>query len=184
MAEVILKEDLKVSYPDLIAARPATALGYANRHYYDDLDPLCQKFKETVIKETAKEKEMKVRNETPYKCCVKRIIFNDPATIVFWKDGSKTVVKCIEGEKFVPYYGFLAALAKKVYGTNSEVNRIIKNAFYEKKEEPIVKTAIYNNPADSMPRDEKGHFVSYKELMNANSKKDKKSKKSKEHKKK
>lgn len=25
---------------------------------------------------------------------IKNVIFNDPATIVFWKDGTKTVVKC------------------------------------------------------------------------------------------
>lgn len=30
-------------------------------------------------------------NYTPI---VERVIFNHPATIIFWKDGSKTVVKC------------------------------------------------------------------------------------------
>ena len=27
---------------------------------------------------------------------IKKVIFNPPATIVFWEDGSKTVVKCRE----------------------------------------------------------------------------------------
>lgn len=58
---------------------------------------------------------------------VDRIIFNNPATVVFWTDGTKTVVKCMEGQEFSEYYGFLAALAKKVYGTNSAVKRIVKN---------------------------------------------------------
>lgn len=57
---------------------------------------------------------------------VKRIIFNDPATIVFWEDGTKTVVKCMEGYEFSEYYGFVCALAKKLYGSNSKVVSVIK----------------------------------------------------------
>ena len=58
---------------------------------------------------------------------VDRIIFHKPATIVFWADGTKTVVKCMEGQEYSKYYGFLCALAKKVYGTNSAVERIVKS---------------------------------------------------------
>lgn len=61
----------------------------------------------------------------------KKIIFNPPATIVFWEDGSKTVVKCRKGTEFDPYYGFTCALAKKVYGNNSQVNRIVNQAILE-----------------------------------------------------
>lgn len=57
---------------------------------------------------------------------VKRIIFHNPATIVFWKDETKTVVKCMEGQEFSKYYGFLAAVAKKCYGNNSKINRMIE----------------------------------------------------------
>ena len=57
---------------------------------------------------------------------VRRILFNDPATIVFWKDGTKTVVRVTEGDRYVPYYGFLAALAKKVYGSNTRVQEMIR----------------------------------------------------------
>ena len=64
---------------------------------------------------------------------VDRIIFHDPATIVFWTDGTKTVVKCMEGQKFSEYYGFLAALAKKIYGTNSAVERIVRQYSAEAK---------------------------------------------------
>ena len=31
---------------------------------------------------------------------IEKVIFNDPATIVIWADGSKTVVKCQEGDVF------------------------------------------------------------------------------------
>lgn len=49
-------------------------------------------------------------------CEIGKVIFNDPATIVFWKDGSKTVVKCREGETFDKWTGLSMALAKRVYG--------------------------------------------------------------------
>lgn len=55
----------------------------------------------------------------------KRIIFNNPATVVFWADGTKTVVKTMEGDKFDEYAGFAAALCKKIYGNNSKVKHMI-----------------------------------------------------------
>ena len=50
---------------------------------------------------------------------IDRILFNDPATIVFWEDGTKTVVKCMTGEKFERYAGFAAAVMKKMFGSTS-----------------------------------------------------------------
>ena len=57
---------------------------------------------------------------------VERIIYHEPATIVFWSDGTKTVVKCMKEQEFNKYYGFIAALAKRVFGSNSAVERIIR----------------------------------------------------------
>lgn len=56
---------------------------------------------------------------------IERVIFHDPATIVYWKDGTKTVVKA-QNEKFDKEKGMLAAIAKKVYGNNGSFNNIIK----------------------------------------------------------
>lgn len=36
----------------------------------------------------------------PWDLRIKKIIFNGPATIVMWTDGTKTVVKCAEDEVF------------------------------------------------------------------------------------
>ena len=49
---------------------------------------------------------------------IKNVIFNDPATIVFWEDGTKTVVKCQDGDEFDPEKGLAMAIAKKAYGNN------------------------------------------------------------------
>ena len=42
---------------------------------------------------------------------IKNVIFNDPATIVFWEDGTKTVVKCQDGDEFDPEKGLAMAIA-------------------------------------------------------------------------
>lgn len=47
---------------------------------------------------------------------IKNVIFNPPATIVFWADGTKTVVKA-HGEEFDPEKGLAMAIAKKALGT-------------------------------------------------------------------
>lgn len=47
---------------------------------------------------------------------IKDVIFNPPATIVFWKDGTKTVVKCQEEDLYDPEKGLAMAIAKKAMG--------------------------------------------------------------------
>ena len=37
---------------------------------------------------------------------VRNVIFNPPATIVFWEDGMKTVVKCSKDDTYDPERGF------------------------------------------------------------------------------
>lgn len=50
---------------------------------------------------------------------IKNIIFNPPATIVFWSDNTKTVVKCDESyESYDPEKGLAMAISKKLMGDN------------------------------------------------------------------
>ncbi len=55
-----------------------------------------------------------------------RIVKSGPCTIVFWKDGSKTVVRCPVDTVPNDYEAFTAALAIKVFGTNSQVKKLIR----------------------------------------------------------
>ena len=58
---------------------------------------------------------------------IKRIIVNNLATIVFWEDGTKTVVKIsdadMEDGKYDIYAGVSYAIAKKLFGSNSAFKR-------------------------------------------------------------
>ena len=58
---------------------------------------------------------------------IKNVIFNDPATIVFWNDGTKTVVKCQDCDDFDPEKGLAMAITKKAYGNKgSYCNKLKK----------------------------------------------------------
>lgn len=62
----------------------------------------------------------------------KRIIINGIATIVFWEDGTKSVVKCAEGDEKNVYDAFNAALAIKVFGSNSKLKKTINSLVEDK----------------------------------------------------
>lgn len=47
---------------------------------------------------------------------IKKIIFNDPATIIIWGNDDKTIVKCGEGETYDPEKGMAMAIAKHFLG--------------------------------------------------------------------
>lgn len=63
-----------------------------------------------------------------------RIIRSGRATIIYWTDGSKTIVKRSEEQADDPYYAFCAAVAKRVYETNSRIKRILEKKTVEQKE--------------------------------------------------
>lgn len=66
---------------------------------------------------------------------IKNVIFNDPATIVFWEDGTKTVVKCQDGDEFDPEKGLAMAIVKKAYGNKGNYCNKLKK--WLPKEEPV-----------------------------------------------
>ena len=53
------------------------------------------------------------------------VVFNGPATIIFWADGTKTVVKAIYDE-FDPEKGLAMAIAKKALGNKGNYFNVIK----------------------------------------------------------
>ena len=54
---------------------------------------------------------------------------------MFWRDGTKTVVKRSEGEPFNKYHAFCAALAKKIFENNSRVNKVVNSGYDQKEKE-------------------------------------------------
>lgn len=58
---------------------------------------------------------------------IDRIVFSDPATIVFWSDGDKTVVKTCSGDRFERYAGFAMACMKKMFGSTSRAKSVMNH---------------------------------------------------------
>lgn len=66
-----------------------------------------------------------------------RAVFSGPATILFWPDETKTVVKCQDGEPFDAEKGVALAILKKLHGGgkyNDMLRNLIKHATWDKKD--------------------------------------------------
>lgn len=81
---------------------------------------------------------------------IKNVIFSNPATIVFWMDGTKTVVKCQEGDIYDPEKGLAMAIAKKALGNQGNYCNVFDKWLPEGHEEEF-KKAI----KESMRKDRK-----------------------------
>jgi len=62
---------------------------------------------------------------------IKKVIFSGPCTIVFWADGTKTMVRKQDGDdSFDNEKGLAMAIAKRVYGDKGNYNNIFKRWIY------------------------------------------------------
>lgn len=121
-----------------------------------------------VMEEAAKKKE----ETTMTAASIKNVIFNPPATIVFWTDGSKTVVKCNAKEEFDPEKGMAMAIAKR-YANNSddfykEIKKWVEKSGYKQVDDmkALVKEIkrVYYDPAKE-PMDLCAKIVALKILI-------------------
>ena len=85
----------------------------AMRYYYNDIS--------TVENDS---ESIELRIDIPG--MIDRVIFNDPATIILWKDGSKTVVKRSYDDIWDSEKGFCMAIIKKLYGNTSFIKRFME----------------------------------------------------------
>lgn len=81
---------------------------------------------------------------------ITKVVFNDPATIVFWKDGSKTVVKCNPEDKFDPEKGLAMACMKKLFGNKGYYNDIFRKWLPEEVDEKSLYPKHLDDVLDAM----------------------------------
>ena len=65
---------------------------------------------------------------------IKKVGFYNPVTVVFWEDGTKTVVKA-EGEAYDKEKGLAMAIAKKYFGNTGSYWNVFKKWVGENKDE-------------------------------------------------
>lgn len=100
-------------------------------------------------------------NNPDIRDAIKNVIFNDPATIVFWMDGTKTVVKA-EYEDFDPEKGLAMAISKKMLGNKGRYYEVFKK--WLPKEDPemdqMLVKALFDNIMAAIGRNTEEHKCS------------------------
>ena len=119
---------------------------YINDHVYDYIIDVAREYDKAMNELGTKEMESELETELQRRMfnvmceaylnranCkdfitpeIKNVIFNPPATIVFWNDNTKTVVKCQNYEAFDPEKGITMAFFKKMHGNKGHYFEEIK----------------------------------------------------------
>lgn len=117
---------------------------------------------EMTMRMLEKRKE-KTMNAIPQ---IESVRFNKPATIVFWKDGTKTVVKAQPGEPYDPEKGIAMAIAKKALGNKGNYyNAIQKHLEGHEYEHEVVHVDMYIDVSNRAWRLECAALNVYNELL-------------------
>lgn len=75
---------------------------------------------------------------------IEKIILNDPATIVWFDDGDKVVVKATDDDRYDPDIGVAMAVVKKAFGSRTAYRKFVQQWMTEAdKFESQVKEIIY-----------------------------------------
>lgn len=97
---------------------------YFQPHLLRKIGPTVHYYKAYDKKRDGKHQDY-VTNNLDIRNSIKNVIFNNPATIVLWADGTKTVVKA-EHEDFDPEKGLAMAVSKKVLGNKGNYYKVFK----------------------------------------------------------
>lgn len=103
-----------------------------NKFYTDDmLDYLLKEVIDKKAEEAEKELDKMVAEKNRKKIdafidAIDKVYFNNPATVIKWKDGTKTVVKCQKGDTYDAEKGFAMALIKGLFYNSSYFNTIFE----------------------------------------------------------
>ena len=99
--------------------------------HIDDINPRSNNFGKTTAlgeKKMQTISNVKTAKQTHRdRSLVDHVLFNSPATVIFWKDKTKTVVKQQPGDTYDAEKGFMAAYLKKMLGNDNQYNWEIKH---------------------------------------------------------
>lgn len=94
-------------------------------HKLDEWHTFCDWIESLPYSEliTGKEKEM-----TPKVTImnIEKVVFNGPTTIIFWRDKTKTIVKCMEGDTYDPEKAVLLACLEHSMGGKGPAKKWLK----------------------------------------------------------
>ena len=105
---------------------------------------------------------------------IDEVIFNEAgrATVIRWADGKKTVVHCGEGETFDRYTGFIACIAKKMFGDTASAKKLMNSkdkkyqAQLKAEREAAEKAKRQEEAAAAKAKADKARAKEYEDTMN------------------
>lgn len=83
-------------------------------------------FSFSLTKEGEKAMKKLIKRDMGNPTEIEKVIFNDPATIVFWGNGDKTVVKCGKDDIYDPEKGLAMAISKRFLGNEGNYFNVFK----------------------------------------------------------
>lgn len=86
--------------------------------------------------------------KTSYLPEISKVHFNPPMTIVLWEDGTKTTVRCQEGDAYSDEVGLALCIAKKALGNKGNFNNVFRKWVPE--EEDTTTVLIQSDESNSM----------------------------------
>ena len=107
------------------------------KHFYTDMDRRLEVPQTDYSRQsTERAKKNDVVRFGMCNVSIRKVIFNDPATIVLWSDGTKTVVKCGPEDSYDMEKGLAMAIVKKMAGNDNRFHKIFKQYPKKKEKEP------------------------------------------------
>lgn len=109
----------------------------------DNIDALLYYIKGSDKSPSANKKTTERSNYMPtdIRRLIKKVKFNPPATIVFWTDNTKTVVKC-NGEDYDPEKGLAMCICKKVLGDKGNYYEVFKKWLPKEDDSDVVQKVL------------------------------------------
>ena len=96
---------------------------------------------------------------------IKKILINKPATIVYFSDGTKTVVKCSHNDTWDTEKGIAMAIAKRAMNNPTNFNEILYKMVHDA--ENPKKTNYKNNSSKKISKREEDEINGVIELLNS-----------------
>ena len=96
---------------------------------------------------------------------IDQVIFNDPATIVTFKDGTKVCVKASKHDKFCKETGLVYAIIKRLYANDMDDNGYLRSKGLGEKMSKVIEGAFDQKKSDADKREKFRAKVKAKEAM-------------------
>lgn len=113
----------------------------SRRSFYDDdmLDYLLNDITEKKAKEAEETLKQKIESDKrkaikDFINSIKKVQFTDPWTIIFWKNGEVTRIKCQDGDEYSKETGLALGIIKHMFGDTNYFNTIFTKLVSEEDE--------------------------------------------------